>query len=228
MKNFISLLLSLFAKKEPVKPITMPVPKTAEVAIGGTWKFMFERPIDGDKFADKAAINDHYSTFSTAMPRERRLTFCSAYGCRTQKGMTISADTLLGLRALYENKVRDGVSERAFFAEAIAVLEKATSEAAGVKDDRVSIDFSGAGDPGQLDCVDEATNSTSFLLILGTYGMVRFHRIRKPLWKGGVLRWTHYMAIVVDTKTGVDYAIDSGVTKTGGKPLIVEEATFYV
>ena len=227
MKNVIELIVSLFLSMFGGKAkatTSMPAPKSAPAAT----VVAVSNPIPLAKFADMEAIRDHFSQFQVKIPVERRLRICSAYGCRSQAEVTLSADSIAEFRKLYAEKVSDAQTERHFFRTAIARIEAATAKAAGVQNDRPSLDFSGSGDPGQLDCVDEATNSTSFLLVLGTYGMVKHHTVRKPIWKGGLTKWTHYAALIKDNKTGVEYAIDSGIGRTGQEPLIIEETKFYV
>lgn len=174
-------------------------------------------------------INAHFGKYGAARPRGTRATLCSAYGCKTQQKFTFSDKFMNGLRAIFmEMRTNDGFSERLFLKKAIAAMERESMESTGLQNDRPSIDLFGNLDPGQLDCVDEATNTTSFLLILNDAGLLRYNRILGPIWKGGLTRWTHYAALIVDRKTKVQYAIDSGVTKQGGEPYIIEEGKFYV
>lgn len=174
-------------------------------------------------------INAHFGKYGAARPRGTRATICSAYGCKTQQKFIFTDRFMEAMKKLYADLgVSDGFSERQFFKKAIAAMEKESMISLGLSGDRPSIDLFGNGDPGQLDCVDEATNSTSFLLILNDAGLVRYHRILGPIWKGGLTRWTHYAALIEDRKTKVQYAIDSGVTKQGGEPYIIEEGKFYV
>ena len=46
------------------------------------------------------------------------------------------------------------------------------------------MDFRGSGDTTQLDCVDEATNTTSYILVLDRHGLIRHHRVERPLRQG--------------------------------------------
>jgi hypothetical protein len=46
------------------------------------------------------------------------------------------------------------------------------------------MEFGTFGDPTQEDCVDEATNTTSFLLILQSHGLLKYHTVGIPFSKG--------------------------------------------
>jgi hypothetical protein len=54
--------------------------------------------------------------------------------------------------------------ERRAIAYAIALIEKKVGNRLGIKD-RAGMEFGSTGDPTQQDCVDEATNTTSYLLM---------------------------------------------------------------
>ena len=50
--------------------------------------------------------------------------------------------------------------------------------------------FAASGDPSQQDCVDEATNTTSYLLVLQANGLLKHHTVSGTMSKenlaGGV------------------------------------------
>ena len=50
--------------------------------------------------------------------------------------------------------------------------------------------FGGTGDPTQQDCVDEATNTTSYLLVLQSNGLLKYHTVVVPMTKGDLLKAT--------------------------------------
>jgi hypothetical protein len=45
------------------------------------------------------------------------------------------------------------------------------------------MDFLGSGDTSQQDCVDEATNTTSYLLVLERNGLIQRHLVERPFAK---------------------------------------------
>jgi hypothetical protein len=92
--------------------------------------------------------------------------------------------------------------ERRAVAYAIGWMEKRVGEAIGTKDDRPGMDFAGSGDPTQQDCVDEATNTTSYLNVLANAGYLKHHTVGTPFAKENYLRgiegWTHWTAVLVE------------------------------
>ena len=77
--------------------------------------------------------------------------------------------------------------ERRAIAYAIALIEKQVGAKLGIKD-RAGMEFGGTGDPTQQDCVDEATNTTSYLLVLQSNGLLKYHTVTVPMTKGDLLK----------------------------------------
>jgi hypothetical protein len=118
--------------------------------------------------------------------------------------------------------------ERRAMAYAIAWMERRVAPAAGTATDRPGMDFGGSGVTSQQDCVDEATNTTSYLLVLDRHGLIRHHRIERPFAKDSINRWTHWAALVEEKATGARFAIDSSGGPNGDNPTVQAAASFYV
>jgi hypothetical protein len=113
-------------------------------------------------------------------------------------------------------------------AYAIAWMERRVAPTVGTATDRPSMDFIGSGDPTQQDCVDEATNTTSYLMVLDRHGLLKHHRVERPFAKDSINRWTHWAALIEEKGTGARYAIDSSSGPNGENPTVQAEASFYV
>ena len=98
----------------------------------------------------------------------------------------------------------------------------------GTATDRPSMDFAGSGDPTQQDCVDEATNTTSYLLVLERHGLLRHHAVERPFAKDSLTHWTHWAAVIRETDNGERFAIDSSAGANGENPTVQAAASFYV
>jgi hypothetical protein len=102
----------------------------------------------------------------------------------------------------------------------------------GTSADRPGDDLQGAGDPTQMDCVDVATNLTSYLLILERHQLLRHHSVG-PIYvkedlRRGFSGWPHYAAILVETRTTQRYAVDGWLLASGEAPEIVAAERWYV
>jgi len=176
---------------------------------------------------DTPNIEYHISKYNKAKyPTGRTVYVCSGHGCSTIHEFTFDLKFLEQLKLMFVGVLTPN-EERAALRKTIAVIEQNVGTATGTDKDRASLGAFGAGDPSQMDCVDEATNSTSYLIILNKIGALKFHDIMAPNWKGGLFKWTHYAAVIKDRQTGVLFAIDSGVGNNGEPPLIKPYSKWY-
>jgi len=182
----------------------------------------------------------HYSQFKAEMPEGNTVTVCSAHGCRHKTRFTFSRRDIAKLRAIMDRARRDGspAGERRAIRKAIAWMEDRVGRETGTAADRAGLDFLGAGDPTQMDCVDEATNTTSYLLILQSHGLLKYHTVGIPMTKGDLLKatlqgdpvkyWPHWTAVIQETKTGQRFAVDSWIYANGENPAVVEVEKWYI
>ena len=77
-----------------------------------------------------------------------------------------------------------------------------------------------SGVPGQMDCIDEATNTTSLLLVAQRHGYLKYHDVRSPVARGFFLdgRYPHATAVVAEKKGGRTFAVDSWTHDNGVLP----------
>jgi hypothetical protein len=175
----------------------------------------------------------HYSVFNVEPPHGATVTVCHAYGCRMQTRFTFSANDLAEIQKLMKKtrKADTPQEERRAVAYAIGWMERRVGEVVGTKDDRPGMDFAASGDPTQQDCVDEATNTTSYLTVLQSHGLLKHHTVGPPFSKENLLRgvsgWTHWTATLLDTN-GQRWAVDSWIYANGENPAIVEADKWYM
>jgi hypothetical protein len=114
----------------------------------------------------------------------------------------------------------------------LAWMERRVGEVTGTSADRPADDMAGNGDPTQMDCVDVATNLTSYLLILERHKLLRHHSVGPVVVKEDLRRglsgWPHYAAILKETKSGQQYAVDGWLLARGVPPEIVEREKWYI
>jgi hypothetical protein len=111
-------------------------------------------------------------------------------------------------------------------------MEKRVGDITGTSADRPGDDYVGAGDPTQMDCVDTATNSTNYLLVLQHNSLMRHHTVGTPFAKEdltrGVAGWPHYTAVLVETVGGQRWAVDAWMFPSGENPAVIEAEKWYI
>lgn len=215
--------LFLFGCKEQEQKIETPKKEITKTETPKT-----DKPVTLNRVVvDFTDIREHFSLYpNSKIPQGNTVYVCSAYGCNKVSRYTFKSSELENIKEYFVN-VTNAKEERLALANAISFIEVIVGEPTGTKKDRPSLDISGNGDPSQLDCVDEATNVTSYLIMMNNNNMLRFHNINKPNWKGGFFKWTHYAAVITDRETNIKWAIDAGVGRNGDKPLIKEYSKWY-
>ncbi|HXV83272.1 MAG TPA: hypothetical protein VEG60_25710 [Candidatus Binatia bacterium] len=172
----------------------------------------------------------HFKEFETKPPVLNTVTVCHAYGCKMQTPFSFSGRDIAEIALLMDQVKRNDTpsEERRALAYAVAWMERRVGPVVGTERDRPNMSFSGSGDPTQQDCVDEATNTTSYLLVLERNGLIRHHSVGRPFAKDSINRWTHWAALIKDRVSGEPYAVDSSGVPNGENPTVQAASSFYV
>lgn len=171
----------------------------------------------------------HYADYNNARPpRGNTVTVCHAHGCQKQENFTFSNADINDIAVLmdYARTADTPVQERRAIAHAIGWMERRVGPDTGTSRDRASLEFLNAS--GQLDCVDEATNATSYLLVLQRNGLLRHHAVSRPFSKASFFQWPHMAAMIKTHRTGQVFAVDSGVGPNGTNPSITLASKWYI
>jgi hypothetical protein len=177
---------------------------------------------------------EHFATFGVTAPSGNVVHVCHAYGCqKTTKFRFTPADIAALREVMMTTKLAETPEqERRAVAYAIGWIERRVGDAIGTSSDRAGMDFAASGDPTQQDCVDESTNTTAYLLVLQSNGLLRHHTVGTPfakdqLWRG-VAGWTHWTAVLIETASPQRWAVDSWIYANGENPAIVEVENWYI
>ena len=137
--------------------------------------------------------------------------YCHGYGCTIQTPLRFSAADIGKLKSILAAGRKDAKAERAAIAKAVVWYERKAGREAGTSGDLAKAAFGSLGRPGQLDCVDEATNTTSLLELLVAEGLLKYHTVGRTKGRGYLFdgRYPHNTATVTDKTTGIRWAIDS-------------------
>ena len=167
------------------------------------------------------------------MPERDKVFVCSSYGCRTQTGFRFTDADIAQLKSLMSaaHRQRPRTSADAV-GVTLAWMERRVGDVIGTSADRPADDMAGNGDPTQMDCVDVATNLTSYLLILDRHKLLRHHSVGPVVVKEdpfrGLSGWPHYAAVLKDTKSDQQYAVDGWLLARGVPPEIVAMEKWYI
>jgi len=147
---------------------------------------------------------------------------CHAYGCEKVDIIVFDEEMWRELDGMFTPASRNAREERERIITAVGWFERQVGELNGTSED-VFGTFQKLG-LLQLDCVDESTNTTTYLSLIEQRGHLKFHRIRKPHMRApffGGGNWPHLTAVITENESGAEYAIDSWFEDNGVPPYIV-------
>lgn len=154
-------------------------------------------------------------------PTPAAYSLCYDHGCASLATLSLTPGQWASVRRLFRGPVPDPAVERARIAQAIARLESLSGRMTGTDRDRGG-DLKGLGEPGQMDCIDESINTTTYLRMLESARLLRWHRVEDRATRGWFIRgWPHTTAVIRETRSGERYAVDSWFEDNGQPPHIV-------
>jgi hypothetical protein len=189
--------------------------------------------LGGCAYNKDASFDAHYQRYKAQLPERDKVFVCSSYGCRTQTGFRFTEADIAKLRSLMSaKKTATAEDERHAVADTLGWMGRRVGAEVGTAADRPADDMAGNGDPTQMDCVDLATNLTSYLLILERHELLRHHSVGPVFTKEDLRRgfdgWPHYASTLVEAKSGQRYAVDGWLLASGKPPEVVEVEKWYI
>ncbi len=156
---------------------------------------------------------------------EKFVQVCSGFGCIYRQKLAFSASDMNKIRSVLDATVQDAGAERLALAELVAWKEQLGQQKLKMRrDTRLSYQRD-RGIRGQMDCVDESSNTLAFLQFLEKEGLLKHHQPRRIAGRGFLFdgRYPHKTAVIRD-KNGDDWAVDSWKKHGGEPPQVVDLA----
>jgi hypothetical protein len=175
------------------------------------------------------AEQEEYRVAKLLDPTPTPASFKACYGnsCRLHRQVGLSPEQWQQVRAVFDPAPADALAERRAVAQAIAVLERFTGEQTGTSEDAPGMGVHLDPD-GQLDCIDESTNSTSYLRMMAKDGLIRFHNIGFPAHRFVLSAWgPSNTATMRETATSKRYAVES-YFRENGQPAYVMPLDIWI
>jgi hypothetical protein len=147
-----------------------------------------------------------------------RIEICHGFGCHFRAALDLGAADAKRFSSIMAAGASSPRAERAAVSRAVRYYEDRAVGVIGVRDQPKSK----AGQyhrQGQMDCVDESTNTRALLLYLERRRLLRHHTVDRNVTRGFLIdgRYPHATAVLQD-RSGTKWAIDSWYEPTGGPP----------
>ena len=150
------------------------------------------------------------------------VTFCHGFDCHFETDIRFRSAELERLREIMATGSASPAHEREAIKQAVVFFEVFAARTAGTATD-IAGNYTTGGDRSQLDCVDEARNTTRLLILLERKGLLKHHTVARIEGRGNFLdtRYPHNTAVVRDMQTGVKWSIDSWMRHNGHVPEVM-------
>ncbi len=160
--------------------------------------------------------------YAAAKESPRRFYVCHGYGCHTKTRTRLNKEEWLQVQQPLKQQSSSAEEERTQIAQSIALIEQITGKKVGTDKDTAGATFLGHGQY-QLDCIDEAINSSLYLKFFEEAELLKWHDVDGPARRGAFFdgEWPHNTAVVKEKETGKQYAVDSWFSANGEDPHIV-------
>lgn len=149
---------------------------------------------------------------------ESRLFVCHGFDCSYKTRVDLGAADHKQYAA-YFTGIGSPEAERIAVGKAVQYAEERASGVIGIRDLPKS-DYTQSRVKGQMDCIDESTNTRSLLLYLEKRGLLQHHAVEANRSRGLFVdgRYPHSTAVLRETASGRKWAIDSWYEPAGGPP----------
>lgn len=148
---------------------------------------------------------------------------CAGGGCAELKQVTLSEDDWQSVARIFTQAdvVCDAAQERELIAQAVSAMESVVGRLTDTDTDLAGT-FDNANYPGQMDCNDEAINSTTYMRLMRSHGLIKFHEVEDMRTRNFFFNgWPHSTAVIREIATGLRFAVDSWFYDNGFPATIV-------
>ncbi|MBQ0821144.1 hypothetical protein HPT29_005880 [Microvirga terrae] len=156
-------------------------------------------------------------------PSGGRIIACHGYGCVRRQQISVDGTWIDRARAALKAGQASPDAERRALGEVVRAYTAYLATSLGGKPDVPGSPPQMSGVYGQMDCLDETTNTTSLLLVLQEQGLLSHHIVEYPESRGFFLdgRYPHFTAVIAEKRTGAAWAVDPWEKAPGQRPDIL-------
>jgi hypothetical protein len=151
-----------------------------------------------------------YSAVSIFPPTAQRMTVCYSFGCRRREMLDFTAADRAALTRIMAAGRASAAAERAAAQKAEIWFDRRMGPVIGTDKRVAKADFRARDDAHNYDCWDTTRNTMSLLLVLQEWGLLKYHVVGDPHYRGNalVLQTPHNTAVLVERATKVEWVVD--------------------
>ncbi len=169
-----------------------------------------------------AALLLSVSAIAYAAPPSRApdsFTICYGFDCSRRQQVGLTPSQWQDIREIFTPPAADAEQERALIRHAIAHMETLVGVLTGTWMDKGG-NTAGSGQPKQMDCIDESTNTTTYLSLFRQDGLLAWHEVAERASRAKWILDIHWTGVIREPASGQSYAVDSWFLDNGEPPYI--------
>jgi hypothetical protein len=157
-----------------------------------------------------SGIAQLYTSVSINPPSATSMTVCYGFVCRRREQLDFSAADRKALTQIMTAGRASAVAERAAVQKTIIWFDRRMGPILGTDRRVAKADFRYFDDKHNYDCWDTTRNTTSLLLVLQDWGLLKYHEVSDPRYRGNalVLQTPHNTAVLLDRATKAEWVVD--------------------
>ena len=196
--------------RDAAQPIMGSRPRTALAAVLGAFLTALLGVSAAKAVEMSAEVANLYSSVSIYPPSATSMTVCYGFVCRRREILDFTAGDRGALTQIMAAGRASAAAERAAVQKAVVWFDRRMGPILGTNKRVAKADFRYFDDKHNYDCWDTTRNTTSLLLVLREWGLLKHHAIGDPRYRGNtlVLQTPHNTAVLVDRATKVEWVVD--------------------
>jgi hypothetical protein len=168
--------------------------------------------------------------FAAPDPRLEDFTECHGFGCARVSHASLNKDAWRRVVAVFHPSPKNPQAERQRIAHAVALIQILVGEQTGTAahqwTHKAMLVLPSFGDMTQLDCIDEAVNTWTYMTLMERAKLFRFHRVAQLAQAGSLTDPNIRNTAVLEEIGGGYFAIDPSLVDVGMPPPIMRLATW--
>lgn len=157
-----------------------------------------------------AQVADLYTSVSIYPPSASSMTVCYGFVCRRREILDFTPGDRSALTQVMAAGRASAAAERAAVQKAVIWFDRRVGPVIGTSKRVAKADFRFFDDKHNFDCWDTTRNTTSLLLVLQEWGLLKHHVVGDPHYRGNalMLQTPHNTAVLLERATKVEWAVD--------------------
>jgi hypothetical protein len=150
------------------------------------------------------------------MPTADGFTVCYSFGCQRRMELDLTDADRRTVAKLFVH-AKSAKAERDAVAHAVAWFDRRVGPVIGTNHRVANADIRTLDAAHNFDCIDTSTNTTSLLLVLADWGLLHFHTVGYPRYRGNILigQLSHNTAVLIERTSGHGWSVDMWTTHYG-------------